>query len=226
MKEKLLEKKGAIFDLDGTLLDSMDVWNNVDNTFFARRGMELPEDFIAAITPLGFEAAAAYTVRRFGLEEKEEDIIREWYGLARKAYAESVVLKPFAKEYLELLKQRGVCLAAATASDRLLFEPCLMRNGIFHYLDTIVTVREVTRGKGFPDIYNLAAERMSLPAESCAVYEDILKGVEGAKAGGFLAVAIEEPHSDYEKEKIQKAADIYIKSWEELIPAFSKGRKE
>lgn len=217
MKEKLLEKKGAIFDLDGTLLDSMDVWNDVDRIFFAKRGMEVPEDFIAAITPLGFEAAAAYTVKRFGFPEKEADIIAEWYELARKAYAEDVVLKPFAKEYLELLKKRGVCLAAATASDASLFEPCLLRNGILDYFDTIVTVRDVKRGKGFPDIYELAAQRMALPVQDCTVYEDILKGVEGAKAGGFLAVAIEEPHSGYEKELIWKMADIYITSWKELL---------
>lgn len=217
MKEKLLEKKGAIFDLDGTLLDSMDIWNDVDRIFFARRGMEVPEDFIAAITPLGFEAAAAYTVKRFGFPEKEADIIAEWYELARKAYAESVELKPFAKEYLDLLKKRGVRLAAATASDTSLFEPCLLRNGIFDYFDTIVTVRDVKRGKGFPDIYELAAKRMSISPQNCAVYEDILKGVEGAKAGGFLAVAVEEPHSRYEKESILEMADIYINSWKELL---------
>lgn len=217
MKEKLKRIKGAIFDLDGTLLDSMDVWNDVDRTFFARRGREVPEDFIMAITPLGFEAAAAYTVKRFHLGEKEEDIIAEWYELAREAYAEKVVLKPFAKEYLDILRKRNVRMAAATASDISLFGPCLAHNEILDYFDTIVTVRDVKRGKGFPDIYNLAAERIGLSAGECAVFEDILKGIEGAKAGGFLAVGMEEKHSAYEKEKIQEAADIYIKTWRELF---------
>lgn len=217
MKEKLQEMKGAIFDLDGTLLDSMGVWNDVDRIFFSRRGMEVPEDFIAAITPLGFQAAAEYTVKRFHLQEKEEDIIKEWYGLARKAYAEQVVLKPFAKEYLDVLKKNKVRLAAATASDVFLFEPCLIHNGILDYFDTIVTVRDVKRGKGFSDIYDLAAQNMELTALECVVFEDILKGVEGAKAGGFLAVGVEDQHSACEKEKIMEISDIYISSWQELL---------
>lgn len=223
MQKKVWEKKGAIFDLDGTLLDSMDVWTGVDADFFAKRHMTVPEDYIEIIAPLGFAAAAAYTVQRFGLKEKEEDIIQEWYGMAQRAYAESVVLKPFAKEYLDVLKKRGVRCAAATASDAALFEPCLKRNGIFDYFDTIVTVRDVNRGKGFPDIYELAAKQLGLHAQDCAVYEDILKGVEGAKAGGFFAVAVEELHSKHEKEQIIKSADLYITSWKSLIPAPSKG---
>lgn len=218
MREKLKKMKGAIFDLDGTLLDSMDVWSEVDRIFFAKRGiMAVPEDFVKMIAPMGFKAAATYTINRFHFLEKEEDIVAEWCGLAREAYADKIVLKPFAKEYLEVLKERNIQLAAATASDASLFEPCLIHNKILDYFDVIVTVRDVKRGKGFPDIYNLAAENMGLSAEECVVFEDILKGIEGAKAGGFLTVGIEEKHSASQKEEIQKTSDIYITSWKELI---------
>lgn len=217
MMQKLKAIQGAIFDLDGTLLDSMGVWSDVDRIFFERRGMEVPEDYVAIIAPLGFAAAASYTVSRFGFQEREDDIVAEWHMLAKEAYAKDVTLKPYAKEYLEILKKQNVRLAAATASDASLFEPCLIHNEILQYFDTIVTVRDVERGKGFPDIYNLAAEKINLSAEDCAVFEDILKGVEGAKAGGFLAVGVEDTHSAFEKEKIQASADIYIKSWRELI---------
>lgn len=217
MMQKLKQMQGAIFDLDGTLLDSMGVWSGVDQTFFARRGMGVPEDYIAAIAPLGFAAAASYTINRFKFQEREDDIIEEWHALAREAYAEQVELKPYAKEYLEMLKKQNVRLAAATASDASLFEPCLIHNEILDYFDIIVTVRDVKRGKGFPDIYNLAAEKIGLPARSCVVFEDILKGIEGAKAGGFLTVGVEDVHSAFEKQEIQNTADIYIKSWEELL---------
>lgn len=217
MIQKLNRIQGAIFDLDGTLLDSMNIWDNVDRIFFERRGMEVPEDYVLAIAPLGFALAASYTINRFQLKEKEEDIIAEWYQLAREAYAKQVKLKPYAKEYLEKLKRQGVCLAAATASDASLFEPCLIHNEIFSYFDIIVTVRDVKRGKGFPDIYELAAKKMNLLAKDCVVFEDILKGIEGAKAGGFLAVGVEDAHSNFEKEEIQSRADIYIKTWGELI---------
>lgn len=214
---KLKQIKGAIFDLDGTLLDSMGIWSDVDRIFFARRGMEVPKDFIKMIAPLGFSAAAKYTINRFQLQEKEEDIVAEWQELAKEAYAEQVKLKPYAKEYLEMLKKQNVSLAAATASDSALFEPCLIHNGIFDYFDTIVTVRDVTRGKGFPDIYYLAAEKIGLFPENCAVFEDILKGIEGAKIGGFLAIGVEDLHSAFEKEFILEYADIYIESWKELL---------
>lgn len=218
MIEKLKVMKGAIFDLDGTLLDSMDVWSEVDRIFFAKRGiMKVPEDFVEMIAPMGFKAAATYTINRFHFLEKEEDIVKEWCELAKAAYANKVVLKPFAKEYLELLKEQNIRLAAATASDASLFEPCLIHNKILDYFDVIVTVRDVKRGKGFPDIYNLAAKNMGLFAKDCVVFEDILKGIEGAKAGGFFTVGVEEKHSIHQKKEIQKMSDIYITSWKELI---------
>ncbi len=217
MKDRLQTMKGAIFDLDGTLLDSMGVWGDVDRIFFERRNMAVPEDYVQVIAPLGFAAAASYTVKRFHFEEREEDIVEEWHELAREAYAKAVWLKPYAREYLDNLKKKGVRLAAATASDHALFGPCLANNGLSGYFDEIVTVRDVKRGKGFPDIYELAAERLGMKASDCVVFEDILKGIEGAKAGGFFTVAIEDPHSAGEKDRIEKTADRYLRSWKELL---------
>jgi len=110
--------KGAIFDLDGTLLDSMWVWAAVDRTFLGARGFAVPEDYVEAISHLGLTAAAEYTIARFGLRETVADISAEWNDLARTAYEEQVALKPHAKEYLLRLKARGMRLAAATAIER------------------------------------------------------------------------------------------------------------
>lgn len=211
------EFKAAIFDLDGTLLDSMGVWKEIDVAFLEKRGISLPDDYVKMITSLGFEAAANYTIDRFGLKEEPREIIREWYDMAKDAYANTVTLKPNAREYLDTLKRKGVRIAVATSSDSELVKPALLNNGIFSYFQHIVTVRDVTRGKGYPDIYEEAASRMHIQPADTVVFEDILKGVEGAKAGGFWAVGVYDSYSEYEKDAMIELADNYIYDFCELM---------
>lgn len=209
--------KGAIFDLDGTLLDSMGVWREIDCQFLGKRGIEVPQDYLEAITPLGFSAAAAYTIQRFQFSDTPEMLIREWKEMASYAYSHTVGLKPGVKAYLEKLKKQGVKIASATSSDENLFIPCLKHNGIDRYFDAYVTVKEVERGKGFPDIYELAAERLSLRPEECAVYEDILAGIEGAWMGGFYSVAVLDKNSEFLWERMKEKADRFIVDFRELL---------
>ena len=104
--------KGAIFDLDGTLLDSMRVWDDIDVAFLKKRGLEVPPDYQEAITPLGFLEAARYTIRRFGFPETPEELIQEWHQMAVDAYTYEVELKDGAAEYLRYLKEKGIRLVA------------------------------------------------------------------------------------------------------------------
>lgn len=214
--------KGAIFDLDGTLLDSMGVWDQVDVEFLGRRGLPVPPDYMEAINPLGFRAAAEYTIARFGFPETPEELIAEWNELALEAYRTQVQLKPQAKELLEALRARGVKLAVATASQEELFRPALERAGVLSLFDAVTTLTEVGRGKGFPDIYWRAAEKLGLSPGECAVFEDIYAGVRAARDGGFMAVGVYEPFSQYEQEKIQAAADLYLMDFGELLGEVEK----
>ena len=95
--------EGAVFDLDGTLLDSSWVWEKVDEKFLGDRGFQVPDDYVDEISPLGAERVAVYTIERFGLNEDKDDIVREWIEMAKKEYATEVVCKPYAKEFLEEL---------------------------------------------------------------------------------------------------------------------------
>lgn len=210
-------KKGAIFDLDGTLLDSMGVWRRIDEDFLGKRGIRVPDDYLKAITAKNFQDAADYTIERFGLKESADAIMAEWFDMAIDAYTNDIALKPFVKEYMQMLRENDVKIAAATSSDARLFEPCLKHHGIYEWFDAFSVTAEVKRGKGYPDVYENAAEKLGLKAADCVVYEDILKGVEGAKLGGFYVIGVEDVHSSYEKEEIQKEADRYITTFEELM---------
>lgn len=209
---------GAIFDLDGTVLDSSWVWDRVDLKFLGDRGFAVPDDYVEAISPLGAERAAVYTIERFGLwDEKPENMVREWFDMAKAEYSEKVVCKPGAKEFIKRLYHQGIKLSVATSSDRELFMTTLRREGILDYFSHIVTVDEVERGKGYPDIYEEAARRMKINPHKCVVFEDIMAGVSGAKLGDFKVVAVYDEKSIHNRLKMEKLADLYIESFLELI---------
>ena len=207
----------AIFDLDGTILDSTDLWNKIDRDFFAERNLVLPDDYAKTISPMGFHGAAVYTVERFGLKESVDEVLRVWHSMAVERFTHEVNLKPFAKEYIEYLKERNVTLCIATASNRELFEPALKRNGVLGCFDSITTISEVKRGKGFPDIYLKAAQNAKKEVDKCVVFEDILEGIKGAKLGGFYTVCVYDKQSAKDEEKIRAVSDRYITDYSELM---------
>lgn len=211
------EFKGAIFDLDGTILDSMWVWKQVDVNFLGKRGIPIPSDYAKAISAMNIKTAAEYTIDRFNLPETVEDVVEEWFSMAMKEYGEDVQLKSGVREYLAYLKAMDVKLAVATSSPEQLFLPCLENNEIFEFFDAIVTTMEVPRGKDFPDVYEEAARRIALKPSECIVFEDILKGVKAASQGGFYVVAVEEEHAAEDREEIRQIADKYIKDFEEMF---------
>lgn len=209
--------EGAVFDLDGTLLDSSWVWEKVDEKFLGDRGFQVPDDYVDEISPLGAERAAVYTIERFGLNEDKNDIVREWIEMAKKEYATEVVCKPYAKEFLEELHKLNIKMAVATSSDRELFMKTLEREGILKYFQKIVTVDEVERGKGYPDIYEEAARRIKVNPHKCLVFEDILAGVTGASFGEFNVVAVFDEKSKHNWEKIKSISKYSINDYKELL---------
>ena len=216
-ENQLKNIEGAVFDLDGTLLDSSWVWEKVDEKFLGDRGFQVPDDYVDEISPLGAERAAVYTIERFGLNEDKDDIVREWIEMAKKEYATEVVCKPYAKEFLEELHKLNIKMAVATSSDRELFMKTLEREGILKYFQKIVTVDEVERGKGYPDIYEEAARRIKVNPHKCLVFEDILAGVTGASLGEFNVVAVFDEKSKHNWEKIKSISKYSINDYKELL---------
>ncbi len=211
------EFKCAIFDLDGTLLDSTDVWTQIDIEFFAKRGMTLPEGYSKAIAPMGFEKAAVYTIETYGFPETPQEVVKEWQLMSHQKFSKEVPLKPGAEKYLNHLKKNGVTLCIATASQEDMFLPALKNNNILHLFDSITTIKEVKRGKGFPDIYLKAAQKSNFEVKDCVVFEDLYDGVKGAKDGGFYTVAVYDEGSQKDIKKIEKLSDKFILNFQELI---------
>lgn len=207
----------AIFDLDGTLLDSTGVWAQIDIDFLGSRGIDIPKDFLETIKVHNFKSGSEYVVKRFNLNEKPEDIAREWYDMAVAAYADHIGLKPNASEFLHMLKSKGIKLAVATSSDRSLYEACLKRNGIYDLFDNFTQTDEVVRGKGFPDVYYRAAEKCNAEPKNCVVFEDILRAVEAAVSGGFYTVAVADKSSAEDEEKIKSCCNLFIEDYGQIM---------
>lgn len=210
--------KCAIFDLDGTLINSTGLWAKVDDDFFAKRNMEIPEGFLEAIKTHTLRSGAQYLVSELHFPESEEDIINEWTDAAKHTYDTEVTLKDGVKEFLDMLKNTyGYKIGIATSNSSGMYEQCLKNNDIYGYFDTFTHADEVTRRKGYPDIYQLAARRMGADVKECIVFEDIIHAVRGSKMGGFLTVAVEDEGSFEDRESLKKEADVYITSYKELI---------
>lgn len=215
--EKTSALEGAVFDLDGTLLDSMGIWEQIDIRFLQKRHLKATKDYVQAVTPMGFQQAAEYTISRFGLKESAAAIIAEWNDMVQDAYAHEIALKPYAKEYLLYLKQSGIKLGVATALTPNLYEAALKNNGIFNLFSAFSHLAEVRRGKGYPDIYLSAAKKLNVEPQDCIVFEDIADGIRGAKAGGFRTCGVYDRYSEYESDKIRSLSDQYIMNFKELL---------
>lgn len=200
--------KAALFDLDGTLLDSMWVWNRVDQLFFERHGIEMPADYPAAISGMSYMATAEYTKARFALSQSAEDIAAEWTRDSIREYTEHVKLKPGSAEFIDRLRDRGLKLCVVTASRRELYAPCLARNGILDKFEFVLTTDEAGGGSKLNGrIYRMAAERLGVEMCECMVFEDAREGILGAKKLGMKAYCIIDQHSTHELDEIKSTAD-------------------
>ncbi len=205
--------KGAIFDLDGTLVDSMGVWHRIDDEFLGRRGFPADESYKQAVKTMKYETAAHYTIERYGLSETPEEVMAEWDSMALHEYRYNIKCKPGAAEFLNELKKRGIKIALATVSHRALLEAVLKGNHIFELFDVLTDVSQVSRGKEEPDLYWFAAKQMELEPEECIVFEDVLLGIDSAKRGGFYTCGVKD-HSSYAEElEIRRLADCFVENF-------------
>ncbi|AWK50134.1 HAD family hydrolase [Clostridium beijerinckii] len=209
--------KGAIFDLDGTLVDSMWVWTQIDVDYLRMKGHSMPKNLRNEIVHLSFSQTAVYFKEKFNLDDSIEKISEDWHAMAFNHYSNNVKLKLGVKDFLNMLKSLKIKIALATSNSIPLLEACLKNNEIYDYFDSITTTDEVSTGKDCPDVYLLAANKLGIHPKDCLVFEDILPAIQGAKAANMKVIAVEDTECLDSKEDLLKYADKYIHSFEELL---------
>lgn len=209
--------KAVIFDVDGTLVDSMWIWRQVDIEFLSRRGIELPVDLQKDIEGISYTGTAEYFKKRFKLSESVEEIKEEWREMADDFYNSKIPLKDGVREVLELYRNKGMKLGIATSNSRELVNTMLKRHKLELYFDKIRTSCEVPRSKPYPDVYLQAAKDLDAEPEDCLVFEDTVAGVNAAKSAGMKVVAVYDEHSAEAQEYLKQLADLYIMDYHEFL---------
>lgn len=213
----LEQKKAVIFDLDGTLVDSMWMWRDIDIEFLSARGISMPETLQSEIEGISFSETAEYFKKRFSLSESTEQLMQIWNEMAHDKYCYEIPLKPGAKLFLDFLKERGIKIGIGTSNSYELTTAALKAHGLSEEIDCIMTAREVPNGKPKPDIYLKTAETLGVFPKECLVFEDIPNGILAAKAAGMEVCAVEDLFSQDMLEKKRELADYYISSYEQVI---------
>lgn len=208
--------RAAVFDVDGTLLDSMSVWEDLGVRYLRTLGIEPQAELGDILFSMTMEEGAEYIRRQYHLTKKSEEITEEILGIIKAFYVSEVPLKNGAAEFLEALHQRGIPMAAATSGERELVEAAFQRLGILKYFRNIFTCTEVGEGKNSPLIYLRAAEFLEAEPEETWVFEDALHALLTAAGAGFRTAAVFDTSSQKEQKKIREAADIYLYSLTEF----------
>lgn len=208
--------QAVLFDLDGTLVDSMWVWRDIDIAYLGRFGLSLPESLQAEIEGKSFSETAVYIKERFDIPDSIEEMKAEWNRLAWDKYTYEVPLKKGAGKFLDYCKAQNIRLGIATSNSRELVENIIKVHGLSDYFTGVVTGCEVERGKPSPDVYLEAARRCGAAPCTCLVFEDIVPGIMAGKAAGMKVCAVEDEYSLRQEAEKRRLADYYIKNYEEI----------
>ena len=208
----------AIFDLDGTLIDSMPFWDSIDHEMLTARGVVYdPVATTEATKALSIRESVQYWLDHFDISDTLDELLTEVDQRIRHAYATDVPLKPHVLEYLEYLQKQGVRMCVATSSCLEQVEIVMRRLDLWDRFEFVVSAQQVGRGKEFPDVYLEAARRLGAAPEQCTVYEDTLAAVHTAKAAGFRVVGVADSCGVSSAAQISAEADCYVLDMGQLM---------
>lgn len=212
--------KGAIFDMDGTVLDSMELWENIGIDFLLKNGITPPPDIAEVFCTLSIKQAADYYIEHFDNTKTVQEIVDEINGMVEDFYFNVVQLKPGIKEFLEYLKSKNIKMCVATATDTYLIERALKRNNIYNYFSRIYTCTNVGHGKDEPIIYREALNHLGTEKAETFVFEDALYAMKTAKNDGFNVVCIKDISEKADSDKLKQYSDYYIENYCDLMQYF------
>ncbi len=208
-----MNKKYVIFDMDGTLIDSMGYWTNLAGEYLESKGVHPTEEELVKVKTMTLDQSTAYFSELYGIDTDGPTMVKEMITQMDDHYRYDIPLKAGMRERLAELKAQGVRMCIATASDRSLAETCLARLEVSEYFEFLLTTAEVGHGKTEPDIYLAAKDKFAeisgreLAPSDIAVFEDALHCVETAHKAGFWVVAVPEMYYADEWNQITEIAD-------------------
>ncbi len=217
LKEYLKEIDAVIFDLDGTLVDSMWMWKEIDIEYLGRYGYDCPPKLQKEIEGMSFSETAMYFKEKFQIPDSLEQIKQAWTDMSIEKYRSQVPLKPGAEKFLRYLKESGVRAGIATSNGRAMVDVVLNSLKITPYFQVVTTACEVAAGKPEPDIYLKVAEQLGVKPERCLVFEDVPAGILAGKAAGMTVCAIEDEFSAGMRQEKKELADYYIEDYEQIL---------
>lgn len=208
----------VIFDLDGTLVDSMWMWETIDIEYLAKFGLSFPTDLQGKIEGMSFSETARYFKEKFNIPDSLEKIKSDWNKMARDKYQHEVPLKEGVSEFLDYLRENKIPAGIATSNSRELVDLIIDKHNIRDYFVSVRTSCEVEKGKPAPDIYLLVAEDLDVEPSRCLAFEDIIQGIMAAKNANMKVCAVHDKFSENDEKKKRSLADYYIRSFYEILP--------
>ena len=213
----MLDIKGAIFDLDGTLIDSMWVWGDVAKNYLMSHGKTPRPGFREELRTLNTREEAQYYIDEYGVDLPVEEVMEGRDNMMLDFISNEVELKRGVIRVLDALKERGVKMCIATATERRLVEPSIKRHNLSGYFERIFTCTEENTSKKSPDIYIRAAEFLGTDINKTLVIEDALYAMKTAKKAGFVVAGVYDKVSDDEQDEIKETCDYYWKYLDEML---------
>lgn len=207
----------VIFDLDGTLVDSMWIWKKIDIEYLGRFGIAYQEDLQPSIEGMSFSETAHYFKERFAIPDSIEKIKSDWNEMTREKYKNEVPLKPGALAFMKRCRERGLLLGIATSNSRELVEEVADSLSFRPYFDVVKTACEVEKGKPARDIYLAVARELGVEPSRCMVFEDIVPGIMAGRQAGMQVCAVEDDYSLQKKQEKEALADYYIHDYHDIL---------
>lgn len=212
-----MDIKAIIFDMDGTLIDSLDVWAESDRIFLEELGLPYNTSVSQAMKKMHYNSACDYIKETYSLEMPSEEIGRRIMEIVKDSYMHTIPLKPNVYEYLTAQQKKGIKMCVATSNDKGLAVGALKNLGIYDMMEFVITSDEVGIGKETPAIFIKAAEMLGFEPSETLVLDDSVHAVESAKSGGFIVGGVYGGKFSDEFELIKKKADFTITDFGELL---------
>ena len=210
-------QKTYIFDLDGTLIDSMPVGVGIVLGFLDEKGISYPDDIVTRLTPLGYKGSAKYIADHLSGGYQLEQIYEYFKAETLRAYGETIPLKANVKETLEKLKAQGCSLNVLTASPQLLTDICMKRLGIYDLFDNAWSIDVFGLTKAEEGIYVEAAKRIGVEPKDCTMVDDNLQVLKTAKKVGMETIGVYDDSSKDVMKEMQEVADKYVIDFADIL---------